>query len=355
MNRTRRTTTFLTALVLGLAGSALAQDAAATASDALLDDPVVLRLGAETWTQSEIDERFELSMRSIAAGQGVELTPEIRAQLNTLKPQFLEGRAREVVLVAEARERGLTVSEAAIDEQVDGIRAGFEDETDFLDLLEGSGIGSEERLRALIRENEMIGALMESVRNARDFSDHELRTAYLSRRDVFRSPERVCASHILLENEADAEEAMAELDDGADFAEVAVQRSVGPTGPAGGELGCFERGRMVPEFEEAVFAGEVGRPFGPVETEFGQHLVLLTERQEERVLPFEDVRDEVAAALAEAAVQRDVEVLVATSGVVTYPERLVESDADGAAGGAGRSTPTPPVPEAVEPAAPAGD
>jgi peptidyl-prolyl cis-trans isomerase C len=296
-------------------------------------DPVVLRLGSTSETLSELDARFEIAIRSITAQQGVPLTDEVRAQLTALKPAYLDQRAQEVVLVAEARERGIEISEEDLDAQVQQIRAGFEGEDAFAQLLGESGIGDEATLRGLVRENELIQALYERIEGEQEIGDDELRTAYQSRRDQFARGEQVCARHILLDTVEDAEDVLAELDGGADFAELAAERSTGPSGPQGGDLGCFGRGQMVGPFEEAAFSADVGAPVGPVETQFGQHVILVSERQDASVAPFEEVREQLRATLVGEATQRQIDALIAGSGVVTYPERLPQPEAPAAPDG----------------------
>ncbi len=291
------------------------------------DDPVVLRLGSETETLSELNERFEIAIRSITASQGAELTDEVRAQLAGLKPAFLDQRARELVLVSEARERGLAPSDEELDAQIDEVRASFEDDAAFDQLLVDSGIGSLETLRGLVRENEMINALYARIESEQEIGDEQLRTAYQDRREQFARGEQACARHILLDTAEEAEEVLAELEAGADFAELAAERSTGPSGPQGGDLGCFGRGQMVAPFEEAVFAAEVGSPAGPVETQFGQHVILVTERQEAGTASFEEVAPQLRATLIQEATEREVAALVEGSGVISYPERVPAPEA----------------------------
>lgn len=88
-----------------------------------------------------------------------------------------------------------------------------------------------------------------------------------------------CVRHILLEQEDQAEEVLAELEGGADFATLAAERSIGPTGPNGGDLGCAPAASYVPAFADAVTGAEEGVYVGPVETEFGFH-VLVVDRYE---------------------------------------------------------------------------
>ncbi len=85
-----------------------------------------------------------------------------------------------------------------------------------------------------------------------------------------------CSSHILLETEAQALDAIERLDAGEDFAELAMELSTGPSGPQGGDLGCSDPSGFVVEFRDAVVAAEIGVVTGPVATQFGWHVILVT-------------------------------------------------------------------------------
>ena len=86
------------------------------------------------------------------------------------------------------------------------------------------------------------------------------------------------ARHILVDTEEKCLELKTEIEGGADFAEVARQQSSCPSGRQGGELGTFGPGQMVKEFDEVVFSGELNTVLGPVQTQFGYHLLEVTER-----------------------------------------------------------------------------
>lgn len=92
--------------------------------------------------------------------------------------------------------------------------------------------------------------------------------------------EQVWARHILLDDLEIAEDLLQQLEDGGDFGDLAREFSTGPTGVNGGDLGWFGRGQMVAEFEEAAFGGEVGEIVGPVETQFGFHLIQIVGKEE---------------------------------------------------------------------------
>ena len=114
----------------------------------------------------------------------------------------------------------------------------------------------------------------------KSITDEAVQQAY----DIFVADEQsrheVRARHILVKEKAEAEAVIAELQGGADFAELAKKRSTGPSGPNGGDLGYFPRGAMVPAFENAAFALEAGSfTQTPVQTQFGWHIILVEEKR----------------------------------------------------------------------------
>ncbi len=86
------------------------------------------------------------------------------------------------------------------------------------------------------------------------------------------------ARHILVATEAECLKLKADIEAGADFAEVAKANSSCPSRARGGDLGTFTTGQMVKEFDEVVFSGEIGKVLGPVKTQFGYHLLEVTKR-----------------------------------------------------------------------------
>ena len=98
------------------------------------------------------------------------------------------------------------------------------------------------------------------------------------------------ASHILVETEDEAKALVTDLDGGADFAELAKEKSTGPSGPRGGALGWFGTGQMVPEFENAVKDMEVGAVSPPIKTQFGWHVIKLNDTRSKDAPKIDDVR-----------------------------------------------------------------
>lgn len=105
-------------------------------------------------------------------------------------------------------------------------------------------------------------------------------------------PTEFKARHILVETQGEATDIIAQLDGGADFAELAKEKSTGPSGPSGGDLGWFPPERMVVEFSQAVQALADGAyTKTPVQTQFGWHVILREDSRESTPPPFESVRD----------------------------------------------------------------
>lgn len=118
-------------------------------------------------------------------------------------------------------------------------------------------------------------------------AEYEIQTAELAV-DEYR------ASHILLEDEATADEVIAALVAGGDFADLAKEKSTGPTGPNGGDLGWFQAQTMVPEFSNAVKTLSVGEfSKSPVKSEFGWHVILLMDKRGSQKPPYEDIKSDL--------------------------------------------------------------
>ncbi len=88
------------------------------------------------------------------------------------------------------------------------------------------------------------------------------------------------ARHILVPTQEQCEDLKKQIDDGADFGEVARKHSQCPSGKQGGDLGEFSPGQMVKEFDTVVFSDEVGKTHGPVKTQFGYHLIEIVNRED---------------------------------------------------------------------------
>ena len=319
-----------------IAGSVLALFALLSLGTAQEDapaalDPVVIQSGDTTETLSTFNRRFDVALRNVAAQQGVPLDDATRAQFESFRPVYLDQRATEIALLAEAEARGLTLSDEDVDARVAEARANFESDEAFGAALEEAGFADEAGLREVIRETETVQQVVDALREEVEVSDEEVETYYNENQAQFEAPEQVCARHILVETEEEAQSILQELEGGTDFAEIAQERSTDPgSGAQGGDLGCFTQDRMVAPFAEAAFNASVDEVVGPVETQFGYHVIKVYERREAGAQPLDEVRDSVRQQLQEEGLSEQITALRETYAVQTFPENL----GVGATGGA---------------------
>jgi peptidyl-prolyl cis-trans isomerase C len=170
-------------------------------------------------------------------------------------------------------------------------------------LASAAEIGQQEELGL---ENErrafLAATLLDRIGNA-EVTEEALQAEYDAIYGSAEPETEYNASHILVETEEEAQALIEDLAAGADFAELAAERSIGPSGPNGGQLGWFGAGMMVPSFEAATFALEVGEVSAPVQTQFGWHVIVLNETREQEPPGLEQVRAELTEGLRQARVE----------------------------------------------------
>ena len=125
-------------------------------------------------------------------------------------------------------------------------------------------------------------------------TDEEVKKYYEDNKEAFGQPATVSAKHILVETEEEAEKAKEEIiSNKLSFGDAAMKYSICPSNQQGGSLGEFSKGMMVPEFEEAAFAAEIGALSNPVKTQFGYNLIVVDAKNEASVKSFDEVKDSV--------------------------------------------------------------
>ena len=159
----------------------------------------------------------------------------------------------------------------------------------------------ENEQRSLVA-GEAINGIMESP-----LAEEDVLAAYAEEYSNAEQGTEYNASHILVETEEEALAIVQELKDGAEFAAVAREKSTGPSGPNGGQLGWFGAGAMVPEFETAVIAMEPGAVSAPVKTQFGWHVITLNETRIQEAPALEDVRPELEMQIRQVRAQAKIE------------------------------------------------
>lgn len=148
---------------------------------------------------------------------------------------------------------------------------------------------------AKVKDEMLANFAIEKTISAVKVTDDEVKKFYDEHKSEFVSPETVEASHILVDSEEKATQILTDIKAGKiSFADAAKENSSCPSSQKGGSLGQFTKGQMVPEFEKACFAMNVGEVSEPVKTQFGYHLIHLTAKNEPSELPFEQIKDNLA-------------------------------------------------------------
>lgn len=185
-----------------------------------------------------------------------------------------------------------------------------------------SGIDSEDSVANAIKAaaDQVIAEAYITREVSRQLTDEAIQNAY----DIFvadtSSREQVTASHILVETEDEARAIISQLNDGADFAVLAKEKSTGPSGPNGGELGSFGRGQMVAAFEAAAFAMPAGSySETPVQTQFGWHVIKVQDKGVRPAPPLEEMREQIVTTLSRQSFARIVEELRVGSSLDVRP------------------------------------
>ena len=179
---------------------------------------------------------------------------------------------------------------------------------------------------ALTLENEARALKAREVIDSevsKGINESDIQALYDERYGSIDPQEEYNAAHILLETEEEAKAVRQELEDGAMFAQVARDKSIGPSGPNGGSLGWFGAGMMVPAFEAATIALAPGEISDPVETQFGWHVILLNEVRDQNIPTLEDTRAELEQEVSQKVAAELLDRLTDEAEVdVTAPEDL---------------------------------
>lgn len=185
-----------------------------------------------------------------------------------------------------------------------------------------------QRSIAFMTERALHGFYMQK-QLADGITDADIKALYDERVADMPKQQEVKARHILVKTEDDAKAVIAELEGGADFETVAKEKSTGPSGPSGGDLGYFRPGQMVPEFEKAAFELESGAiTKEPVKTQFGFHVIKVEDKRDVQPPALDQIADQLRN---ELLVRRYTETVKAerdeASVEVSDPELKTELDA----------------------------
>ena len=161
---------------------------------------------------------------------------------------------------------------------------------------------------------------MNEIMKGIEVTDNEAEAVYKINPDNYSKPETVSAKHILVADEEACKEILAQIQNGEKtFEDAAKESSTCPSGQQGGDLGEFGKGQMVKEFEEAAFAAEIGAVVGPVQTQFGFHLIKVEAKSDAETLAFETVKEQIKKNLLQQKQQQAY-----TAKIAELKEKYVE-------------------------------
>ena len=164
---------------------------------------------------------------------------------------------------------------------LDATSKGYDEEEGFKEILE-------EAKRGLLQRY-AVNKIFEEI----EVSEEEINDYYEKHRENFTQPEQTQAKHILVDSEEKGVEIKKEIEEGLTFEEAAKTYSSCPSKDQGGSLGSFGRGQMVKEFEDAAFNAAIGEVVGPVQTQFGYHLILVEDKKLQAIQPIDEVSENI--------------------------------------------------------------
>ena len=260
------------------------------------------------------------------------------SEMARLKKQVLEDLINRELLYQESQKQGITVEDSAVDEELEKLKNRFPSETEFKKALVQANL-SETAVRNQIREEVAITQLVDKQFGEKlTVSDKESKNYYDGHTNLFKQPEQVRASHILIKVDPQAdesqkaearkkiEEIQKKLQGGEDFAVLAKEYSECPSGANGGDLKYFRRGQMVKPFETEAFSLKPGEVSEIVETMFGYHLIKVTDKKPEETVAYENVNEKIKEHLGREKARAETKRYVDSLKEGAEVERLMKTE-----------------------------
>lgn len=292
----------------------------------------IVIINGDVITHNELETYFLIEL----ASEGVFLTTEeLQAQWARRRHEALEGLIADRLLLQEARRLDVSVEDHLVEAQWDHLASRFPSEAVFQEHLAQSGV-TPEAMRTRYRERLIIQQLiLERVRRELAVTPRELAEYYLTHKDSLKAQEALRARMILLRWTPDHSEAQVrrhaeslarKLRRGVDFATLARQHSEGPEADQGGLLASVQRGQLMPELEQALFALEVGEISLPMKTRAGYCLLTVEAKSGGEPLDFADATDQIQRRLEAEKGQAFMAAWVEELREKAYIQRMLSSD-----------------------------
>jgi len=241
--------------------------------------------------------------------------------LEGMRQQVLEQLITQELLWQEARRRGRVVEDAVVDAEIGQIEAGFDTPEAFQMKVKESGFTPESFREDLLKRMSVEHMLSRDIANNIAISEQDIDTFYSDNQQQMVIPEQVRISHIMVKGESGeaaalelalthAKELLSLLREGADFGQLASEKSQAPSASNGGDLGFIERGNLVKAFEDAAFALQVGEISEPVRVGNDYHILKVTARAGGNTVPREQAAEQIEDYLIQQRTQEALEALV---------------------------------------------
>jgi peptidyl-prolyl cis-trans isomerase C len=264
---------------------------------------VVATVNGKDITRAQLQDIFNAAVQSSGMNVADLSTAQQLGGYTQLLNDLID---RQLLLDAASKEE---VTSEDVDAEIKKFKSQFPDEAIFDAQMKQAGMSSE-KLQNDVREELKIRSWMEDQVKVSEVSDADAKTFYDSNIKEFAQPETVKASHILFMVDADApadvvkkqeeaaKKAAVRAKGGEDFTALAKELSEEPGAKeSGGDLGFFPKDRMVPEFANAAFAANINDISEPVKTQFGWHVIKVTDKKAAGTVPFDEVDDQITSYL----------------------------------------------------------
>lgn len=237
---------------------------------------VVLGLVAAACSSDQVVATVNGAPISLSQIQGLRSAGDESIPNDEFSQLLLTIIVQEIVVQTAETELNVTTDEAELEAEYQRLKQQVEAQgVDYEEFIAEQGLSDQAVREIALQRSLRIGITEALLADIPALTEEELEVAYEAQ---LPSLVEVCARHILLESEADALTALDRLAGGEDFGALAQEISTGPSGPNGGDLGCSAPASYVPEFADATLEATVGEPYGPVQTQFGWHVILVESR-----------------------------------------------------------------------------
>ena len=296
-----------------------------TSFSALAAEPVITEQKAADINGVVISKKdLNNEYRQILKQRGTPENDVSTEQAIELKKELLDSLIDQELLYQESQKKNIVVSEETVASSIGMVKEKFESEDDYQKALIDADIQGndlENRIKRRIAINMLVNEYI-----IRDIavSDDESRIYYDAHPNDFIEPEQIRASHILVSVDKEDGESkkvaakekievlQRKIEAGEDFEQLARENSDCPSSEKGGDLGYFKRGAMVKEFEDAAFPLALGEVSDVVETQFGYHLIKVTDKKDAETIPYDTVKDDLQNYLKRQKLQTEVSSLLET-------------------------------------------